>query len=123
MAQSQKAKRALGIGVQEIMSTIANVTSVGTSAVLPRAVAVVAPANNVTQNAGSTTPPGTGSGAGSQPILQQSTLQHVDASTGTFVTQYLNNGNVVNQVPSTSVIAYLQAGLTADGLPRVGQKI
>lgn len=103
------------------MSVVASVTSALTSAVLPRTADAVAPAINATQNASAATSPS--SNVGSAPLIQQSTAQHVDASTGAFITQYINNGNIINQVPSTSVIAYLQAGLTADGLPRVGQKI
>ncbi len=36
-----------------------------------------------------------------------------------IVTQYYgNDGKVVAQVPSSTVVAYLESGLTADGLPQ-----
>ncbi len=42
----------------------------------------------------------------------------VDPSAGVII-QYLgSNGQVQNQIPSETVVAYLKAGLTADGLQK-----
>ena len=43
----------------------------------------------------------------------------VDPTSGTVVTAYLNNsGDIQSQVPSSVALAYLRAGLTADGRSR-----
>lgn len=43
----------------------------------------------------------------------------IDDPTAGIITQYLDStGKVANQFPSTTVVAYLRAGLTSEGLSR-----
>jgi len=42
----------------------------------------------------------------------------VDPSAGVIIQFLSSNGQVQNQIPSTTVVAYLRAGLTPDGLQK-----
>jgi len=45
----------------------------------------------------------------------------VDPSAGAIIQYLSNNGQVQLQIPSTTVVAYLRAGLTPDGLSKPEQ--